>query len=159
MKARDASVDAMKAESLTEADIQDELAGIRTQLAYIRQILGDTNGAEDDYTDVLKRKPRDSTVAAVAANNLASARWISDNRNLLGLQKRMKVENNLTIEARTEAHRACTLNFTLSSSKTIACRADELLVTCVYRSVPSPCPCFSFASGSFSLTRCASMYL
>mmetsp|Transcript_3817 Transcript_3817/g.11357 ORF Transcript_3817/g.11357 Transcript_3817/m.11357 type:complete len:672 (-) Transcript_3817:176-2191(-) len=105
-QAHEKAVEILEAEGAAEADMKDELAGLLTQMAYVRSRLGDEQGAETQYTDILKGEVSDIGVVAVASNNLTAARWEAPNRKNLTLSKRMKattvagVEHKLTEEQR-----------------------------------------------------------
>lgn len=44
------------AEGVSEAEIEEEVAVIKTQLAFVKQMQGDLDGALSDYRNVLKIK-------------------------------------------------------------------------------------------------------
>merc|ERR1712137_387435 len=56
----------------TEKEIIDELAGIKVQLAYIYQLTNREAEAIELYESVLKNKPSDASVMAVASNNVVT---------------------------------------------------------------------------------------
>lgn len=56
-------------ESMTEEDIENELAIIRVQLAYCLQMQGKNKEASAIYAETLKNKPTDPALIAVASNN------------------------------------------------------------------------------------------
>jgi len=59
-------------QDFTEKEIEDELAGITVQLAYIYQLTGRESKAVELYETILKNKPSDASVAAVASNNVVT---------------------------------------------------------------------------------------
>eukprot|EP00301_Raphidiophrys_heterophryoidea_P006108 c12496_g1_i2.p1 GENE.c12496_g1_i2~~c12496_g1_i2.p1 ORF type:complete len:696 (+),score=207.29 c12496_g1_i2:1-2088(+) len=66
---------------------EDDLRPVRLQLAVITQLEGRTEEATEYYLSVLKDKPSDATLTAVAGNNLAVARGDTD---LFDSAKRLK---------------------------------------------------------------------
>lgn len=48
--------DTFVAEGASEAEIEEEVAVIKTQLAFVKQMHGDLDGAISDYRNVLKLK-------------------------------------------------------------------------------------------------------
>ncbi|RLN96246.1 hypothetical protein BBJ28_00005119 [Nothophytophthora sp. Chile5] len=75
------------AEGASEAEIDEELAVIKTQLAFVKQMRGDLDGALSDYRNVLKLKLRNRAVGAVASNNIVALR---KDRDVLDSFKRLK---------------------------------------------------------------------
>ncbi|KAL2507873.1 SRP72 RNA-binding domain [Forsythia ovata] len=65
-------------ENLANDDIEIELAPIAVQLAYVQQILGNTQEAFESYTDVIKRNLADESSLAVATNNLIALKGPKD---------------------------------------------------------------------------------
>ncbi|CAG8590246.1 10636_t:CDS:10, partial [Ambispora leptoticha] len=65
-------------EDYSEKEIEQELATIIIQLAYVYQLQGRTNEAIDLYQSVIKSKAADMTVLAIASNNLVVARKEND---------------------------------------------------------------------------------
>uniref|UniRef100_A0A914UNR2 Signal recognition particle subunit SRP72 n=1 Tax=Plectus sambesii TaxID=2011161 RepID=A0A914UNR2_9BILA len=74
-------------DDVPEEEIEDEVALIRTQSAFCTQALGDADKALNEYLDVIKEKPTDAAVVAVASNNAASAR---KDLNLFDMRKKLK---------------------------------------------------------------------
>lgn len=70
------SIDTCKAtygaDEYTEEEIEDELAIVRTQLGFVKQKLKQENEAQELYNQVLKSKPSDQAVVAVASNNVVT---------------------------------------------------------------------------------------
>uniref|UniRef100_K3X5P8 Signal recognition particle subunit SRP72 n=1 Tax=Globisporangium ultimum (strain ATCC 200006 / CBS 805.95 / DAOM BR144) TaxID=431595 RepID=K3X5P8_GLOUD len=79
------------AEGSSEAEIDNEVALIKTQLAFVKQMKGDLDGALSDYRNVLKLKLRNQAVGAVAANNIVTIR---NDRDLFESFKRLKNIND-----------------------------------------------------------------
>ncbi|KAG3107757.1 hypothetical protein PI124_g16107 [Phytophthora idaei] len=79
--------DTFVAEGALEAEIEDEVAVIKTQLAFVKQMRGDLDGALSDYRNVLKLKLRNRAVGAVASNNIVTIR---KDRDVLDSFKRLK---------------------------------------------------------------------
>ncbi|KAF1794191.1 putative TPR-like repeat [Phytophthora cactorum] len=79
--------DTFVAEGASEAEIEDEVAVIKTQLAFVKQMRGDLDGALSDYRNVLKLKLRNRAVGAVASNNIVTIR---KDRDVLDSFKRLK---------------------------------------------------------------------
>ncbi|KAF4322524.1 hypothetical protein BBO99_00002945 [Phytophthora kernoviae] len=75
------------AEGASEAEIEEEVAVIKTQLAFVKQMRGDLDGALSDYRNVLKIKLRNRAVGAVASNNIVAIRKDHD---VLDSFKRLK---------------------------------------------------------------------
>ncbi|KAF9434947.1 Signal recognition particle core component [Entomortierella beljakovae] len=75
-EAKEICRDALK--DFTEEEIEQELAIIIVQTAYVYQLLGQTDKAKDLYHSVLKTKALEVTVPAVAANNLVVIQKDSD---------------------------------------------------------------------------------
>ncbi|KAL4231087.1 Signal recognition particle core component [Mactra antiquata] len=73
---------------VTEEDMDDELAIIRVQLAYILQKLGKNNEANMIYNQVQKQKPSDVGLMAVLSNNVIA---INKDQNVFDSKKKMKV--------------------------------------------------------------------
>ncbi|KAE9361879.1 hypothetical protein PF008_g645 [Phytophthora fragariae] len=79
--------DTLVAEGASEAEIEEEVAIIKTQLAFVKQMRGDLDGALSDYRNVLKLKLRNRAVGAVASNNIVTIR---KDRDVLDSFKRLK---------------------------------------------------------------------
>nr|CCA23060.1 signal recognition particle putative [Albugo laibachii Nc14] len=72
-------------EDATTSEIDHEMAHLRTQLAYVRQMKGDFDEAVNNYRDVIKA--RNPVASAVATNNLVVIR---KDRDLLDSLKKIK---------------------------------------------------------------------
>ncbi|TDH72169.1 hypothetical protein CCR75_000994 [Bremia lactucae] len=79
--------DAFVADGASESAIDEEVAVIKTQLAFVKQKRGDRDGALADYRSVLKLKLHDRSVGAVASNNIVAIR---KERDMLDSIKRLK---------------------------------------------------------------------
>ncbi|ETL47994.1 hypothetical protein L916_02336 [Phytophthora nicotianae] len=79
--------DTFEAEGASEAEIGEEVAVIKTQQAFVKQMRGDLDGALSDYRNVLKLKLRNRAVDAVASNNIVTIR---KDRDVLDSFKRLK---------------------------------------------------------------------
>eukprot|EP00164_Ancoracysta_twista_P005066 GFYU01006896.1.p1 GENE.GFYU01006896.1~~GFYU01006896.1.p1 ORF type:complete len:642 (+),score=248.21 GFYU01006896.1:58-1983(+) len=79
--------ESLSADDVPAEEIEDELAIMRVQLAYIEQLEGKTETAMEAYNTVIKSKPSDQTVAAVAANNLIG---LKKDKDLFDSFKKMK---------------------------------------------------------------------
>jgi signal recognition particle subunit SRP72 len=74
-------------ESTTEEDIQNELAIIRVQLAYCLQKQGRNKEASLIYAEILKNKPTDPALIAVASNNSVV---INKDQNVFDSKKKIR---------------------------------------------------------------------
>ncbi|OWZ06160.1 Signal recognition particle [Phytophthora megakarya] len=79
--------DTFVSEGASEAEIDEEVAVIKTQLAFVKQMRGDLDGALSDYRNVLKLKLRNRAVGVVASNNIVTIR---KDRDVLDSLKRLK---------------------------------------------------------------------
>ncbi|KAJ7549177.1 hypothetical protein O6H91_07G043800 [Diphasiastrum complanatum] len=61
-------------EDYNEEELEDELAPISAQLAYVQQAQGRLTESMEGYSKLLKRNPADAPSVAVALSNLAAAR-------------------------------------------------------------------------------------
>ncbi|XP_029649361.2 signal recognition particle subunit SRP72 [Octopus sinensis] len=71
----------------TEEDINEEVAVLRTQLAYVLQKQGRPEEALQIYNQVLKTKPSDIGVTAVASNNIVT---LNKEQNVFDSKKKIK---------------------------------------------------------------------
>jgi signal recognition particle subunit SRP72 len=74
-------------ETMTEEDIQNELAIIRVQLAFCLQMQGRNKEASVIYAETLKNKPTDPALIAVASNN---AVVINKDQNVFDSKKKIR---------------------------------------------------------------------
>jgi len=66
--------EALLEEDYAEVEIEEELSIIIVQLAYVKQLKGNTKQANDLYQSVLKLKSADEVVTAIALNNVIAIR-------------------------------------------------------------------------------------
>ncbi|KAL2635678.1 hypothetical protein R1flu_007157 [Riccia fluitans] len=76
--ARRIGQEALIEEEFLEEEIEDELAPITVQLAYVQQMQGRGAEALDSYNAFLKKKVQDDSSIAVASNNLIALRGARD---------------------------------------------------------------------------------
>ncbi|CAN7999503.1 unnamed protein product [Ixodes pacificus] len=95
-----------------EEEIEDELAIVRTQLGYTKQKLGHSDQAMKLYNLVLKQRPSDNAIAAVAANNIVT---VNKDQNVFDSKKKMKmaVSEGLESKLTSQQRRAIALNHCL----------------------------------------------
>ncbi|KAJ4710920.1 Signal recognition particle subunit SRP72 [Melia azedarach] len=77
-------------ENLAEDEIDIELAPIAVQLAYVQQVLGNTQEAIGAYADIIKRNLADESSLAVAVNNLVALKGPKDVNDSLKKLDRIK---------------------------------------------------------------------
>ncbi|KAH9299775.1 hypothetical protein KI387_031457, partial [Taxus chinensis] len=65
-------------EEYTDEEIENELAPISVQLAYVKQVLGTFGDAMATYNNILKQKLPDASSIAVATNNLIALKGTKD---------------------------------------------------------------------------------
>ncbi|XP_002733922.1 signal recognition particle subunit SRP72-like [Saccoglossus kowalevskii] len=88
---------------ITEEEIEEELSGIHVQHAYTLQLLGKNDKALKLYNQVVKSKPSDIGLMAVACNNIIT---LNKDQNVFDSKKKMKaatadgLEHKLTREQR-----------------------------------------------------------
>ncbi|EFH64874.1 predicted protein [Arabidopsis lyrata subsp. lyrata] len=71
------TVDFPSLETLTD-DKSSDLASIAVQLAYVQQVLGQTQESTSSYVDIIKRNLGDELTIAVAVNNLVASKGSKD---------------------------------------------------------------------------------
>ncbi|CAB4294778.1 unnamed protein product [Prunus armeniaca] len=76
--ARRIGQETMVSDNFPEDEIENELAPIAVQLAYVQQLLGHKQEAIEAYTDVIKQDLADELSLAVAVNNLIALRGPRD---------------------------------------------------------------------------------
>lgn len=64
----------LSADGLSAEEVEDEVAAILVQRAFVLQLQGHTDRANDLYKAVITAKPSDSSVSATASNNLVALR-------------------------------------------------------------------------------------
>ncbi|KAL1216413.1 hypothetical protein V5N11_026344 [Cardamine amara subsp. amara] len=65
-------------DNLADEDIEIELAPISVQLAYVQQVLGQSQESTNSYVDIIKRNLADESSVAVAVNNLIALKGSRD---------------------------------------------------------------------------------
>lgn len=107
--------DGLEEDGASEEEIENELGIIRVQLGYCLQLQGREKEAQALYTAVLKSKPDDIALVAVANNNLVC---LNRDQNVFDSKKRMKsathesLEHKLTSRQRRNiAYNQCLLAF------------------------------------------------
>ncbi|KAG1678671.1 Signal recognition particle subunit SRP72 [Nymphon striatum] len=91
----------LEEDELGEEEIEAEVAVVRTQLAYAKQLLKKNDEALNIYNQVLKQRPADAALVAVASNNIVT---IHKDQNVFDSKKKIKqatadgLENKLTNE-------------------------------------------------------------
>ncbi|XP_074312365.1 uncharacterized protein LOC141647897 [Silene latifolia] len=78
LSARRVGQESLMEENWADDDIEQELAPVAVQLAYVQQLLGDTQAAMGVYLDMIKRNYADISTLAVATNNLIGLRGPKD---------------------------------------------------------------------------------
>ncbi|KAK6803038.1 hypothetical protein RDI58_000822 [Solanum bulbocastanum] len=78
LSARRIGQETLMEENLADDDVEIELAPIAVQIAYVQQILGNTQEAIASYTDLVKRNLADESSLAVAVNNLIALKGPKD---------------------------------------------------------------------------------
>ncbi|KAK4358939.1 hypothetical protein RND71_021168 [Anisodus tanguticus] len=78
LSARRIGQEMLMEENLADDDVEIELAPIAVQIAYVQQILGNTQEAVASYTDLVKRNLADESSLAVAVNNLIALKGPKD---------------------------------------------------------------------------------
>ncbi|GLE04988.1 hypothetical protein PINS_up013972 [Pythium insidiosum] len=77
----------LEADGVSAAEMENELAPVRVQKAFVKQMQGDHDAALAEYRAVLKLKLTNQAVGAVATNNIVAIR---NDRDLLDSLKRLK---------------------------------------------------------------------
>lgn len=77
----------LKEEDATEEEIDAELGIIRAQMGYVYQVMGKRDLALRLYNQVLKQRPDDVALVAVASNNVVT---INKDQNVFDSKKRMR---------------------------------------------------------------------
>ncbi|KAI9279018.1 hypothetical protein BC943DRAFT_284326 [Umbelopsis sp. AD052] len=93
--------ESMIRDDYTEADIEQELAVIVAQLAYVYQLQGKTDQAVELYQSIVKSSSADPVVSAVVANNLVSAK---KNEDLFDAAKKLKAASAKELDSKLFAH-------------------------------------------------------
>ena len=96
----------LEMEDLPEEEIEDELAVVHAQTAYLEQLCGNDDEAMAGYTKVHEMKPEDLCVDATARNNIVSLKGERD--LFLGL-KHLKIASNPALERRFSTRQRVTV--------------------------------------------------
>ena len=93
----------------TEEEIESELAVIRIQHGYVLQLLGKSDRALKMYNQVLKNKPSDLAIAAVACNNIVT---INKDQNVFDSKKKIKtaISDSLEFKLTSKQRQAIAVN-------------------------------------------------
>ncbi|XP_065178123.1 signal recognition particle subunit SRP72-like [Sycon ciliatum] len=124
----------------TQEDIEDELALSRVQLAFCAQLQGKSKDAIDVYNSILRSRPSDAALAAVAANNIVT---IHKDKDVFDSRKKIKVaaaeglEQKLTLSQR----RAIAFNRCLFYLYTNQSDNFRSAVATLEKQYPSDLPC------------------
>ncbi|CEG45084.1 signal recognition [Plasmopara halstedii] len=116
--------DALEADGISGSEAEEEMAIIKTQLAYVKQMRGNLDEALSDYRDILKSKLRNRAVGLVASNNIVTIR---KDRDVLDSLKRLKsIDTYMLTEKLNPAQREAILTnralLLCLSNKTEECR-------------------------------------
>lgn len=85
----------LEEEDIPEEEIESELGVIRTQMGYALQMKGKPDQALKLYNQVLKQRPTDIALAAVASNNVVT---INKDQNVFDSKKKMKTATSEGLE-------------------------------------------------------------
>lgn len=102
----------LEEDDIPEDEIEEEMAIVRTQLAYAKQMLGFLEQAMKLYNLTLKQRPSDIAIIAVAANNIVT---INKDQNMFDSKKKIKmaVAEGLESKLTSQQRRAIALNHCL----------------------------------------------
>uniref|UniRef100_A0A7N1A7R8 Signal recognition particle subunit SRP72 n=1 Tax=Kalanchoe fedtschenkoi TaxID=63787 RepID=A0A7N1A7R8_KALFE len=78
LSARRIGQETLMEENLADDEIENELSPIAVQLAYVWQLLGQSQEAIEAYTDIINKNLADETSIAIAVNNLISLKGSKD---------------------------------------------------------------------------------
>ncbi|CAN7129719.1 unnamed protein product [Brassica rapa subsp. narinosa] len=81
-------------DGFADEDIENELAPIAVQLAYVQQVLGQTQESTSSYADIIKRNLADESSLAVAVNNLIALKGSKDVSDGLRKLDRLKEKDS-----------------------------------------------------------------
>ncbi|XP_067036524.1 signal recognition particle subunit SRP72-like [Acropora muricata] len=141
-----------KAEELCEKSLRDdpdigeeefeaEMGIVRVQLAYVYQLQGKNDEAQKLYNQVLKSKPNDLALAAVASNNVIT---LNKDRDVFDSKKKVKattadeLAHKLTAsQQQTMTFNRCLLNF--HTNQLEACRNLTSTLEAKYPESDFPC--------------------
>ncbi|KAG8493085.1 hypothetical protein CXB51_010360 [Gossypium anomalum] len=98
LTARRIGQETLTEENLADDDIEIELAPIAVQLAYVHQLLGQTQEASGAYTDIVNRNLADEPSLAVAVNNLIAVKGPKEISDSLRKLDRLKEKDSQKFE-------------------------------------------------------------
>ncbi|GMI90205.1 hypothetical protein like AT1G67680 [Hibiscus trionum] len=98
LTARRIGQETLTEENLADDDIENELAPIAVQLAYVHQLLGQTQEAIGAYTDIINRNLADEPSLSVAVNNLIAVKGPKDISDSLRKFDRLKEKDSQKFE-------------------------------------------------------------
>ncbi|KAE8653744.1 SRP72 RNA-binding domain isoform 2 [Hibiscus syriacus] len=98
LTARRIGQETLTEENLADDDIENELAPIAVQLAYVHQLLGQTQEAVGAYTDIINRNLADEPSLAVAMNNFIAVKGPKDISDSLRKLDRLKEKDSQKFE-------------------------------------------------------------
>ncbi|KAG4202018.1 hypothetical protein ERO13_A05G311500v2 [Gossypium hirsutum] len=98
LTARRIGQETLTEENLADDDIEIELAPIAVQLAYVHQLLGQTQEAAGAYTDIVNRNLADEPSLAVAVNNLIAVKGPKEISDSLRKLDRLKEKDSQKFE-------------------------------------------------------------
>ncbi|XXG62337.1 hypothetical protein AAC387_Pa05g0712 [Persea americana] len=124
LSARRIGQEMLMEEDYADDEIETELAPIVVQLAYVRQLLGNSQEAIEAYTDILNRNLADASSLAVATNNLIALKGTKDVSDGLRKLDRL-IEKGGGAQPFLLAHG---LDFKLSSRQKEAIYSNRLLL-------------------------------
>lgn len=105
-------------------DLDDDLAPVKVQRAYLNHVNGRVGDAKDEYASIVKTKSADPASLAVAANNLTVALGqLAFDKEVLELERKKAVEASGTGGSETEG---ATLGKAVSDKKADKDRHDAL---------------------------------
>ncbi|KAL6539014.1 hypothetical protein OROMI_025340 [Orobanche minor] len=124
LSARRIGQETLMEENLADVKIENELAPIAIQLAYVQQVLGNTEEAFESYSSIIKNNLADESSVAVAINNMIALKGPKDVSD--GLRKLDKlVEKG---EGPLAFHLAHGLDLKLSQKQREAIYVNRLLL-------------------------------
>ncbi|CAN6843541.1 unnamed protein product [Brassica oleracea] len=88
----------LRDEGFVDEDIETELAPIAVQLAYVQQVIGQTQESTSSYVDIIKRNLADEPSLAVAVNNLIALKGYKDISDSLGKLDQLKEKDSQTFQ-------------------------------------------------------------
>lgn len=140
----------LEEDDFPEEEIEEELAIVRTQLGYTKQRLGYSDQAMKLYNLVLKQRPSDTAILAVAANNIVT---VNKDQNVFDSKKKIKmaVADGLESKLTSQQRRAIALNHCLLMYHTGQLEHCLKAVSTLEKN-------FSNASDEVALLRAAAMH-